>query len=235
VIRAYLIAGGLGMRLRARLGSQPKALVALGDTTLLDAQLEWLLDCGVNEVVLALGVRAQPVVNRIRVRGAQAMPKVSWTVDPVPLGTAGALALAARDEKRTFLAVDGSVLAELDLVALLDLHRERAAEVTLALYRAEEGAPAAELDKDGRVLALAVGGAREPWTPGGIALCEPSLLALVPRERPSDLEAEILPAAVAAGRAVYGLLCRGRRFVLDTPESVDRAARGWPPLGGGHS
>ena len=109
-----------------------------------------------NEVVLALGVRAEPVIHRVRVRGADALPIVRWTVDPLPLGTGGALAFSAREETRTFLVVNGDTLAEVDLVALLELHRQRGALVTLAAYRVADasGRGWLETEADGRVTAF---------------------------------------------------------------------------------
>jgi NDP-sugar pyrophosphorylase family protein len=230
MLRAYVLAGGLGTRLRARLGALPKILAPFGDGTFLEAELDWLAGCGVNEVVLALGVRAQAVTERILVRAAGATPKVAWTVDPVPLGTGGALALAARDEERTFIAVDGDVLADVDLVALLERHRQADAALTIACHRAEAGGDhvAVEFEGDGTVVAVGGRAARgESWAADGVFVCEPALLAVVPTGRPSDLEAEVLPAALRARLRVAALGFRGRGFDIGTPAGLDRAAREW--------
>jgi NDP-sugar pyrophosphorylase family protein len=230
MLRAYVLAGGPGTRLRARLGNQPKVLVPFRDRSFLDVQLEWLAGCGVNEVVLALGLRAEPVLERIRTRAAEAVPKVSWTVDPLPLGTGGALARAARDETRTFLAVNGDTLAEVDLAALLGLHEASGAVATLACYKVADtaGRRRVEADREGRVQALggpAAGG--EGWVGGGLCLCEPEVVAAIPQGRPSSFEDEVLPGLVAAGRAVRALRCRGRCHDIGTPAGLARAEREW--------
>ena len=234
-MRAFVLAGGLGTRLRERLGTLPKVLAPFGERTFLDEQLDWLAECGVNEVVLALGVRADPVIDRVRVRGADALPIVRWTVDPLPLGTGGALALAARDETRTFLVVNGDTLAEVDLVALLQLHRERGALVTLASYRVADatGRGWLEIEEDGRVTAFrekARGG--EAWVSGGIYFCEPGLREHIPAGKPSGLETDVFPELVGAGMPVFALRCRGRLFDIGTPTGLDDAQREWPALHG---
>jgi len=232
MLRAYVLAGGLGTRLRSRLGILPKVLAPFGDGTFLDVQLDWLAACGVNEAILALGVRAEPVIARVRTRAAEAIPKVSWTVDPVPLGTGGALALAARDERRSFLAINGDTLAELDLVALLDLHEASGAWVTLACYRVGDASARGwvEMDDEGRVSAFREkAGGGKAWVSGGVCLCEPEVLAEIPKGRPSSLETDVLPALLAAGRPVCALRCRGRFYDIGTPEGLERAEREWRP------
>jgi NDP-sugar pyrophosphorylase family protein len=229
-MRAYVLAGGLGTRLRDRLGAVPKVLAPFDDRTFLDTQLDWLAECGVAEVVLALGVRAQPVIDKIRARTAEDVPRVSWTVDPFPLGTAGALLLAARDEDKTFLAINGDTLAQVDLSALLALHQDHRAMVTLACYRVGDASARGwvEIEGDGRVAGFrekAKGG--EAWVSGGIYFCEPSLLTAVPQDKPSNLETDVFPALLEAGEPVYALRCRGRMFDIGTPAGLDEAQREW--------
>lgn len=232
-MRAYVLAGGLGTRLRDRLGTLPKILAPFGERTFLDEQLEWLAGCGVNEVTLALGVRSDPVIDRVRVRPADAVPLVRWTVDPLPLGTGGALGLATREETRTYLAVNGDTLAEIDLVALLERHRASGALVTLALYKVSDasGRGWVEAEEDGRVTAFrekARGG--EAWVSGGIYFCEPGLRDFVPRGKPSGLETDVFPELLAANLPVYALRAKGRMFDIGTPAGLDEAQREWPKL-----
>jgi mannose-1-phosphate guanylyltransferase len=232
-VRAYVLAGGLGTRLRDRLGALPKVLAPFGERPFLETQLEWLAEGGVNEVVLALGVRSDPVIDRVRVRGAEALPVVSWTVDPVPLGTGGAVAYSARDETRTFLVVNGDTLAEIDLVALLEQHKKRGALATLATYRVSDAKArgTVETGPDGRVTAFREkekGG--EAWVSGGIYFCEAALVSMIPRGKPSSLETDVFPQLVAEGLPLYALRCPGKLFDIGTPAGLDQAMREWPAI-----
>jgi NDP-sugar pyrophosphorylase family protein len=228
-LRAYVLAGGLGTRLRSRIGAQPKALAPFGERPFLDVQLDWLAALGIGEVVLALGVRANPVIERIRVRGADALPRVSWTVDPLPLGTGGALALAARKETHTFLAVNGDTLAPLDLHALVTAHRDSGGPVTIACYKVGDAAARGRVRLDGsRVVAFEEkAGGGEAWVSGGLYVCEPSLLERIPANKPSSLEREIFPALLAAGETIAGYRAPGKLFDIGTPEGLDEAIREW--------
>lgn len=230
MIRAYVLAGGLGTRLRSRLGSLPKVLAPFDDRTFLDVQLDWLAECGVNEVTMALGVRSGAAVDRIRVRNVNEVPKVAWTVDPVPLGTAGALALAARDETRTFVVVNGDTLAEIDLLDLVRHHQQNGALATLACFRVEDASARGRVEfaDDGRVTAFREkAGGGPAWVSGGIYVCEPELLAHIPKGKPSGLETDIFPALLAGGQPVFAFACPGRMFDIGTPEGLDQAAREW--------
>jgi NDP-sugar pyrophosphorylase family protein len=167
------------------------------------------------------------------VRGADALPVVRWTVDPVPLGTGGALAYSARAENRTFLVVNGDTLAEIDLVALLEQHKKRGAIATLATYRVADAKArgTVEADKDGRVTAFREkekGG--EAWVSGGMYFCEPALLGTIPRGKPSGLETDVFPELVAEGLPLYALRCPGKLFDIGTPAGLDQAMREWPAI-----
>jgi len=232
-VRAYILAGGLGTRLRDRIGALPKVLAPFVERPFLEVQLEWLAECGVNEVVLALGVRSDPVIERLRVRGAEALPLVRWTVDPVPLGTGGAIAYSARDERRTFLVVNGDTLAEVDLVALLEHHQRHGALATLAAFKVKDAKARGtiEMAGDGRVTAFREKEKKgEGWVNGGLFFCEPALLEMVPKGKPSSLETEVFPRLVAEGLPLFAKRCPGKLFDIGTPEGLDQAQREWPAI-----
>lgn len=224
-MRAYVLSGGLGTRLRARLGDRPKALVPFGGRPFLEAQIEWLESLGVRDVVLCLGVGAEPVREHLERRPASAA-RVRAVVEPEPLGTGGAIAFAAAPETEPFLVVNGDTLAELELDALWGRHREAAALVTIACYRV------ADASGSGRVAIGPCGlvegfrekaGAGEAWVSGGIYACEPRLLALLPRGRPASLEREVLPALLSAGERVAAWPAPGRFYDVGTPGGLDEA------------
>ena len=235
MVRAYVLAGGLGTRLQGRIGDLPKALAPFAGRPFLDAQLEWLAAAGVDEVVLALGVGAAAVIEHLRARPASALPRVAWSVEPAPLGTGGALARAARDEGGDFLVVNGDTLAEVDFAALRARHAAAGAAVTLACFRVDDVAARGrvEMDAEGRVSAFREkSGGGEAWASGGVGACAPAVLAAIPADRPVSLEAEVFPALLAAGRPVRALRCPGHFYDIGTPEGLARAEREWRPGAG---
>jgi mannose-1-phosphate guanylyltransferase len=229
-VRAVVLAGGAGTRIEPRLGARPKALAPFGGGLFIDAQLDWLAACGVTGVVFALGLGGNQIIEHLKRRAADAIPGVGWTVEPFPLGTAGALRAAACDARETFLVVNGDTLAEVDLAALLRLHRQRRALMTLAAFRVLDAAGSGriEIALSGQVRGFREKtGAREAWVSGGVYLCEPAVLEAVARDRSCSLEEEVLPALLEARARVYALRCTGRFFDIGTPAGLDRAVREW--------
>ena len=93
-MRAYVLSGGLGTRLRDRLGDRPKALAPFGDRPFLEAQIEWLTSLGAREIVLCLGEGASQVLAHLEARPG-GRGTVRAVIEPAPLGTGGAVALAS--------------------------------------------------------------------------------------------------------------------------------------------
>jgi D-glycero-alpha-D-manno-heptose 1-phosphate guanylyltransferase len=143
------LAGGLGTRLRPLLPDTPKCLAPVAGRAFLDILAERLRIQGVTRLILALGHGHDKVIAHIRDRDYGM--SVDTTVEPEPLGTAGALRLAlplaTADE---VIVVNGDTWYEADIAALMAHHRARAADVTLALK------PMADAGRYGRV-ALADG------------------------------------------------------------------------------
>jgi mannose-1-phosphate guanylyltransferase len=128
-VQAIVLVGGEGTRLRPLTERTPKPALTLVDRPFLAYMIEWLAGHGVSEVVLACGFL--PGVLREALAGEEGRAGVSirYVVEPEPLGTAGAIRFAADqlgDElDDRFLALNGDVLTDLDLTALLESHADR--------------------------------------------------------------------------------------------------------------
>jgi len=156
-MQAIVLVGGEGTRLRPLTSDVPKPAVTLVDRPFLAYAIEWLAGHGVTEVVLACGFL--PDVLREAMEGHEPEGvQVTYVAEPEPLGTAGAIRFAAdalgdRLEDR-FFALNGDVLADLDLSALLRAHAERGASATLGLHPVEDSSAygLVRCDDAGRVL-----------------------------------------------------------------------------------
>ncbi|MFN2608157.1 MAG: sugar phosphate nucleotidyltransferase [Acidimicrobiales bacterium] len=133
-MRAVLLVGGQGTRLRPLTLAVPKQLLAVAEVPMIHRILAYLADHGVTDAVLSLGYRHADFVAAMpgaRSLGFTVLP----AVEPDPRGTAGAVLFAARlagiDEP--FLVLNGDILTDIDLGALVAFHRDRGAEATLAL------------------------------------------------------------------------------------------------------
>lgn len=228
-MRAIVLSGGLGTRLQPLLGDIPKAIAPFRGGSFLETQIEWLESLGVDEIRLALGVGASPVVDSLADRAATAA-RLTWVIESAPLGTGGALRFAAAEERETYLAVNGDTLAELNLAELRALHRRSEAVVTLACYHVADARARGrvEIGEGGRVTGFhEKTGGGEAWVSGGIYLCEPALVAGIPEDRPCSLEREVFPLLLDRGERISALRCGGRFFDIGTPEGLEEAALGW--------
>jgi mannose-1-phosphate guanylyltransferase len=216
--------------LRPLTESVPKPALTLVDRPFLAYMIEWLAGHGVTEVVLACGFL--PDVLRAALAGEEerAGARIRYVVEPQPLGTAGAIRFAADalgDElDDRFLALNGDVLTDLDLSALLRAHEERSARATLALHPVDDASAfgLVRSGKGGEVLEfLEKTGERHPGEiNAGMYVLERSVLDLIPAGENVSIEREVFPRLVGDG--LHGLLLEGYWVDIGTPERYLQAS-----------
>jgi mannose-1-phosphate guanylyltransferase len=213
----------------------PKPALTLVDRPFFAFAIEWLADHGVSEVVLACGFLPE-VLKDVLEDHEHASVRITYAVEPEPLGTAGAIRFAAealgeRLEDR-FLALNGDVLADLDLSALVAAHAERGARATIALHPVEDSSAygLVRRDPDGRVLEFVekTGEAVPGEINAGAYVLERSVLDLVPAGRAVSIEREVFPKLVGAG--LGALLLDGYWMDIGTPQRYLQAS--WDILEG---
>ena len=145
-IDTLVLAGGLGSRLRPVIGDIPKLLASIAGRPFLAYLLKWLGTFGARRVILALGHRAQAVIDHLQANPCSSITVVP-VIEPEPLGTAGALRFA-RTELRTdpVLVMNGDTLADVDLCKLLSRHARAAKRATVLC------AEVADASRYGRVI-----------------------------------------------------------------------------------
>jgi len=159
---ALLVAGGRGERLARTHPDRPKALLEVGGVALLDRNLERLRAAGLCDVWIAVGHRSDEIAAHMKRRGAHRDGAAAAAngrapellVEVQPLGTIGALA-SLPEPARTALVVNADLLSAIDLRALLAVHAERAADLTIATHFEEHRLKLGEVavDAEGRVTA----------------------------------------------------------------------------------
>ena len=202
-MKALLIAGGFGTRMRPLTFTRPKHLLPIANRPHIDHVFDKLQRHGVNECVLLTSYLADAFDATVRSAGERGM-SVEVAHEPTPLGTAGALKNAAGLlGNETFLALNGDVLTDADLDALVDFHRARKAQGTILLTPVEDPTqfgvvPTAD---DGRVEAFIekppAGEAPTNMINAGVYVLETSVLERIPVEQEYSAERELFPGLVA--------------------------------------
>lgn len=210
-MRAVVLVGGFGTRLRPLTFTTPKPMLPVGHRPIIENLVMMLAAAGIDEVVLALGFKPEPFM-RAFPDGTCAGVKLHYAVEPEPLDTGGAIRFAAEDAgiNSTFVVVNGDVLTDLDVASLIDSHRERGAEATIHLTPVDD--PSAygvvELDGRGRVSRFvekpAPGTAPSNLINAGTYVFEPSVLTRIPTGRKVSIERETFPQLVEA-RTLYAM------------------------------
>jgi mannose-1-phosphate guanylyltransferase len=235
-VQAIVLVGGEGTRLRPLTETTPKPALTLVDRPILAYTIEWLAGHGVTEVVLACGYRPDALREALAGEEERAGVRIHYVVEPEPLGTAGAIRFAADElggelEDR-FLALNGDVLTDLDLTALLRAHEQRSAQATIALHPVEDAAAfgLVRSGEEGEVLAFLekTGKATPGEVNAGMYALERSALDPIPPGENVSIERDVFPRLVGAG--LHALPLDGYWMDIGTPQRYLRAS--WDILEG---
>jgi NDP-mannose synthase len=136
-MRAVILAGGKGQRLRPYTTVLPKPLMPIGDMPILEVVLRQLKAAGITRVTMAVGHLAE-LLQAFFGNGSRFGLSIDYSFEDKPLGTVGPLTLIdSLADEREFLVMNGDVLTTIDYTRLVARHREAGAEVTIATYRRE--------------------------------------------------------------------------------------------------
>ena len=206
-MRAVVLVGGFGTRLRPLTLTTPKPMLPVGHVPIIERLVDNLAKGGVTDVTLALGFKPEPFVDAFPTGECNGVA-LHYAVEPEPLDTAGAIRFAADFSgiDDTFVVANGDVLTDLDIAALIEFHRLHSAEATIHLIGVED--PSAfgvvATDGDGRVERFvekpAPGTAPSNQINGGTYVLEPSVLQRIPAGRKVSIERVTFPEVVAGGR-----------------------------------
>jgi mannose-1-phosphate guanylyltransferase len=234
-VQAIVLVGGEGTRLRPLTNDVPKPALTLVDRPFLAYMIEWLAAHGVTEVVLACGFLPD-VLRETLGEGEHAGVRLTYVTEPDRRGTAGAIRFAADalgdDLDERFLALNGDVLTDLDLTALMNAHLEREARATIALYPVEDSAAygLVGVDAEGAVTEFVekTGRAVPGEINAGAYFLERSVLDLIAPDREVSIEREVFPVLVGDGLGALRL--DGYWMDIGTPERYLQAS--WDILEG---
>ncbi len=222
-MKAVILAGGEGTRLRPLTLSTPKPVVPVVDRPFLQHQLQLLAQAGVHEVIFSLAYRPERI-QAVFGDGRDFGVSIRYVVEGSPLGTGGAVrnALPFLDERT--IVLNGDVLTDVDLPAVVARHSAARASATILLTPVPN--PAAyglvETNAEGRVLRfLEKPGPEEITTDtinAGIYVLESAAIELMPPAVNHSIERGFFPALLARGDLVLGPVHRGYWIDIGTPQ-----------------
>jgi mannose-1-phosphate guanylyltransferase len=227
-VKAFLLAAGLGTRLKPLTDTTPKCMLQIGGQPMLDIWLDAFDKAGVDEVLVNTHYLPDVVEDHLRRRPQR--PAVGTFHEPELLGSAGTLRANKSwvQEEEFFLACYADNLTDFDLKVLISSHQEADAVATLAVFRSENPSACGivELDAANNV----VGFVEKPAKPAGdlanagMYAFHPSVLDWIERPAPADIGYHLLPQLVGRARAV---VVDGYFRDIGTPETYYLAQEQW--------
>jgi mannose-1-phosphate guanylyltransferase len=232
-MKAFLLAAGIGSRLRPITDKTPKCMLVIGDRPLLDIWFDAFARAEIDEVLVNL--HHLPDMVRHHVAARTGPPAVRLVFEPDLLGSAGTLAANRQwvAGEEMFLTCNADNLTDFDLRSLINAHRHTGAMATLAVFHSERPSAGGvvELDAAGTM----IGFEEKPSQPvsdltnAGMYAFHPGVLDMIGNTSPVDIGYDLLPQLVGQARAV---LVEGYFRDVGTVDAYRRAREEWPARAG---
>ncbi|MGH9158037.1 MAG: sugar phosphate nucleotidyltransferase [Acidimicrobiales bacterium] len=227
-MKAVIMAGGEGTRLRPLTSNQQKAMAPLANRPMMEHIVRLLKKHGFDDIVVTVAFMANTVRTYFG-DGAEFGVRMVYAAEESPLGTAGSVGNARAELDEPFLVISGDVVTDIDLSAIVATHRSSGALATLALKAMEnplefgivitrpDGSIERFLEKPtwGQVFSDTIN--------AGIYVLEPEIFDFVPEGRSVDFSGEVFPALLEAGRPMFGHVADGYWEDVGTLEAYSRA------------
>lgn len=227
-MKAVIMAGGEGTRLRPLTSNAPKPLLPIANRPMMEHVIGLLARHGITDIVVTVAFMANAIKTYFG-DGSDFGVSIRYADEPVPLGTAGSVANARHLLDERFLVISGDVITDIDLTEVIRLHEERSAMATIALTSVEnplefgivitrpDGAIERFLEKPtwGQVFSDTIN--------TGIYVLEPSIFDVIATDRPVDFSGEVFPRLLADGKPIFGAVCSGYWEDVGTLDAYLRA------------
>ncbi len=221
-MQALILAGGKGTRLRPLTIHTPKPIVPIANRPFLLYQIDLLKQAGITDITLALSYQPGRIEEMLG-NGQEFGVRLHYTVEPSPLGTAGAYKKAGEHLSETAIVLNGDTLTALDLADVVACHREKKAAATIVLVPVEDPTlyGVVETEQNGRVRGFREKPKHDEVSGNtinaGIYVLEPHILDLVPDDEPFSFEYQLFPALLERNEAFYAYVWHGYWLDIGTP------------------
>ena len=223
-IRAFVLCGGLGTRLRAVLSDRPKSMAPVAGVPFLQILLERLRAQGIREVILGTGYLAEQIEEHFGDGSALGLT-ISYSRETTALGTGGAVKLAEERLSDPALILNGDSYVEWELAPLLAQAQAKNVDLVMALQTVPDISRygSVTVAADGRITDFVEKGARTGTglINAGVYLLRRKILADLPNEKPVSLERDVFPQLLRG--SAFGVVSDGLFIDIGVPEDLERA------------
>lgn len=227
-MKAVILAGGQGSRLRPLTEDIPKPMVSVLGKPIMEHIVHHLTGFGIRDIVATLHYRPRPIRDHFG-DGSEFNVNMHYTLETQPLGTAGSVKLGEKLLDETFLVIGGDALVDFDFGTFLQFHRDKGAKVSLCLTRVRDPGEFGIVitDEAGRVQRfLEKPGPSQVFSDTvntGIYLIEPDILERIPVETKYDFASDLFPSLLADDVPIYGYVAEGYWSDIGSLEQLRQA------------
>jgi NDP-sugar pyrophosphorylase family protein len=220
-LRAIVMAGGFGTRLRPLTEAIPKPMLPLGTRPLLELIVEQLRDAGIKQVHVATHYKEDVITEHFK-DGRDFGVDISYVKEDQPLGTAGALGLLEESDE-PLLVMNGDILTRVDFRSMLNFHNEHHADLTVAVRQYEFHVPYGVVLTDGvAITCISEKPIVKNFINAGIYLLAPSVRRFIPNGEPYDIP-DLIQRLVKEGRTVVSFPIREYWLDIGKADHYDQA------------
>ena len=228
-MKALILAGGKGTRLRMEIGDIPKVMAPVAGKPFLSYIIAQLGEQGITDICLGVGYLYKNIMEYFQ-DGSRFGVNLSYSIEKQPLGTGGAIKNAATQLSDPFLILNGDSYFDINFGELIRFHRIKSGVITMAVTKEKDASRygSVQLDQENRVTAFMEKTTSMTTTliNSGIYIINKSILRDIPGHVPVSLENDVLPRFV--NKDFFGLIAE--RFFIDigTPSSYKKVYKGLP-------
>jgi len=202
-MKAVLLVGGAGTRLRPLTYVMPKCLLPVGGKPLLERTMRYLEGHGITEFVVCVAYLKKQIIDAFG-NGSRLGLSIEYAEADVPLGTAGQLKTASALLDGRFLAMNGDIVTDLSIEKLVASHTRTGGIATIALKEFGVKIPYGHIlvDRSGKVTAFEEKPTLSFMANAGVYVMERRVVDEIPPRKVSSLETEIFPRLISKGETV---------------------------------
>ena len=230
-MKAIILAGGLGTRLRPLTNETPKPLLLIKGKPIIEHAINNFVKYGITDIILSVGYKADKIKEYFG-DGSKIGAKISYCIEDEPLGTGGAIKKAASGLDETFLVINGDNLSDFNWSQIIESHKKNNAQITLSLFPVEDVTQFGIAKLEGhKILDFiekpSVDRAPSNLNNAGGYVIEPKILEMLPNGV-SSIERDCFEKLVQKG-VVYFCKHNGQWFPTDTLEKYNFANDNFNP------
>ena len=222
-MKAVILAGGLGKRLRPLTNKKPKPMMPLGGKPILEHLMKWIKKNGIKEIVLCVSYLHKTIEDYFE-DGKRFGVKIEYAVSNKPLATAGQLKTAEKFIDDTFVCIYGDSIFDFNLKSMINEHKKKKSFITMGLFEYQTNIKYGVIDtkNNGRVSAWNEKPEMKAKINMGCYVMEPGILGLIPKNKPHGMD-DVIKKAISKRKNVNSVLTKKGFLDIGDKETYEKA------------